>query len=41
MTWTKLFLVIGMIPLGVIWFQRNWVRRYDPRALPDDLLPSA
>lgn len=39
-TWNKLWLTIGMIPLGVIWFMRNRPRTYDPRALPDDLLPS-
>jgi hypothetical protein len=37
----KAFIVLGMIPLAVAWVGANWPRRYDPRAIPQNLIPSA
>ncbi len=40
-TWTKFWLVLPLLPLGVIWIKRNRPRTYDPKALPGELLPAA
>ena len=40
-TMWKAFIVLGMIPLAVAWVRANWPRRYDPRTIPQNLLPPA
>jgi hypothetical protein len=39
-TWTKLFVVIGLIPLALAYARKNRPRRFLPSAIPDDVLPS-
>lgn len=39
-TW-KAGVVLAMIPLVVVWIRVNRPRRYDPHAIPEDLLPSS
>jgi hypothetical protein len=38
-TWTKLFVVIAMIPLALAYARKNRPRRFLPEAIPDDVLP--
>lgn len=40
-TITKAFLVLGLIPLGIAWVRANRPRRFDPRALPVEVIPAA
>lgn len=36
----KAGVVLAMIPLAIVWIRVNWPRRYDPHAIPENLLPS-
>jgi hypothetical protein len=38
-TITKAFLVLGMIPLAIAWIRANRPRLYDPRAIPESVMP--
>ena len=38
-SWAKLFIVIGFIPLLVVYTRKNWPRRFKPDAIPQDVLP--
>lgn len=39
-TWAKLFIVLGSIPLLIVYTRKNWPGSFKPDAIPDDLLPS-
>jgi hypothetical protein len=42
-TWligAKALAIAGMAPLAWLWFQRNRPRRYDPHAVPSEVLPA-
>jgi len=38
-TWTKLFIVIGLIPLALVYARKNRPRIFQPTAIPPDVLP--
>ncbi|MCC6888830.1 MAG: hypothetical protein IT536_09870 [Hyphomicrobiales bacterium] len=38
-TWTKLFIVLGSIPLLIVYFRKNWPRSFHPDASPAEVLP--
>jgi hypothetical protein len=38
-SWAKLFIVIGFIPLLVVYTRKNWPGRFKPDAIPQDVLP--
>jgi len=40
-TWAKIFVVLGLIPLAFNYARKNRPRRFTPDAIPPDLLPSA
>jgi hypothetical protein len=37
----KLGLLAAYIPLMILYTRKNWPRRLDPKAIPDDLVPPA
>lgn len=40
-TWAKIFVVLGLIPLAFNYARKNRPRRFEAGAIPDDVLPSA
>jgi len=40
-TWAKILIVLGLIPLAFNYARKNRPRRFTPDAIPPDLLPSA
>jgi hypothetical protein len=38
-SWSKLFIVIGFIPLLIVYTHKNWPRTFKPDAIPQDVLP--
>ena len=40
-TWAKLFVVIGLIPLAFAYARKNRPRRFEPGEIPDDVLPDS
>jgi hypothetical protein len=40
-TWAKLFVVIGLIPLAFAYARKNRPRRFEPGAIPADVLPDS
>ena len=39
-TWERLLIILGMLPVGLLWIARNRPRQFDPAAVPEELLPS-
>jgi hypothetical protein len=39
--WFRLLLLLPFVLLCWPWFARNWPRRFDPKAVPDGLLPDS
>lgn len=39
--WFRLLLLLPFVALVWPWFSRNWPRRFDPKAVPEGLLPDA
>ncbi len=37
--WTRLLLLLPIVGLVWPWYSSNWPRQYDPRAIPEALLP--
>jgi hypothetical protein len=40
-TWNKFWITLAAIPLLIAYSRANWPRRFDPRNIPDDVLPPA
>jgi hypothetical protein len=38
-SWAKLFIIIGFIPLLIVYTRKNWPNRFKPDAIPSDVLP--
>ena len=38
-SWAKLAIVVGFIPLLILYTRKNWPRRFSPTAIPSDVLP--
>jgi hypothetical protein len=38
-SWAKLFIIIGFIPLLVVYTRKNWPRGFTADAIPQDVLP--
>ncbi len=37
--WTKLLIIVGSVPLLLVYTRKNWPRRFKPDAIPADVLP--
>jgi hypothetical protein len=38
-SWAKFFIILGFIPLMILYSRKNWPRRFTPNAIPQDVLP--
>jgi hypothetical protein len=39
-SWAKFAVIVGFVPLMIVYSRKNWPRRFTPDAIPRDVLPA-